>query len=83
MLEGNATMVLESYDYVRGPGHNAILIEGDKTWLVHHYYDARDNGRVVEEGPSAVVSTSPQSATARLLVDASPAFRPAGGETTA
>jgi arabinan endo-1,5-alpha-L-arabinosidase len=45
MLEGNATMVLESYDYVRGPGHNAILIEGDKTWLVHHYYDARDNGR--------------------------------------
>ncbi len=34
-------------------------------------------GRVVEEGPSAVVSTAPRSGTARLLVDASPAFRPA------
>ena len=39
-------------------------------------------GRVVEEGPSAVVSTTPQSATARLLVDASPAFRPAGADPT-
>ena len=34
-----------------------------------------DGGRVVEEGPSAVVCTAPQSDTARLLVDASPAFR--------
>jgi peptide/nickel transport system ATP-binding protein len=37
-----------------------------------------DRGKVVEEGPSALVSASPQSPTARLLVDASPAFRPAG-----
>ena len=36
-----------------------------------------DGGRVVEEGPSAIVSTSPKSDTARLLVEASPAFRPA------
>ncbi|MDQ6726882.1 MAG: ABC transporter ATP-binding protein [Actinomycetota bacterium] len=36
-----------------------------------------DGGRVVEEGPSAIVSTSPKSETARLLVEASPAFRPA------
>ncbi len=35
-----------------------------------------DGGRVVEEGPSAVVSTSPQSPTARRLIEASPAFRP-------
>jgi peptide/nickel transport system ATP-binding protein len=34
-----------------------------------------DGGKVVEEGPSAVVSTAPQSHTGRLLVDASPAFR--------
>ncbi|HUQ64317.1 MAG TPA: ABC transporter ATP-binding protein [Acidimicrobiales bacterium] len=34
-------------------------------------------GHVVEEGPSSLVSTNPQSATGRLLVDASPAFRPA------
>jgi len=33
-----------------------------------------DAGRVVEEGPSAIVSTNPQSATARLLIEASPAF---------
>jgi peptide/nickel transport system ATP-binding protein len=39
-------------------------------------------GRVVEEGPSALVSSSPQSATARLLVDASPAFRPAVADPT-
>jgi len=38
-----------------------------------------DEGRVVEEGPSSVVSVSPQSRTARLLVEASPAFRPAVG----
>ena len=38
-------------------------------------------GRVVEEGPSAVVSTAPRSDTARLLVDASPAFRPASRAT--
>ncbi len=36
-----------------------------------------DAGRVVEEGPSSLVSTMPQSATARLLVESSPAFRPA------
>ncbi|MCA1691453.1 MAG: ATP-binding cassette domain-containing protein [Actinobacteria bacterium] len=33
-----------------------------------------DAGRVVEEGPSALVCTSPQSPTARMLVEASPAF---------
>ena len=37
-----------------------------------------DQGVVVEEGSSAEVSSAPQSATARLLVEASPAFRPAG-----
>lgn len=33
-----------------------------------------DGGRVVEEGPSALVSTMPQSRTGRLLVETSPAF---------
>lgn len=37
-----------------------------------------DEGCVVEEGPSALVSSSPASATGRLLVDASPAFRLTG-----
>jgi ABC-type glutathione transport system ATPase component len=36
-----------------------------------------DGGKVVEEGPSAEVSTTPQSSTARRLMEASPAFRPA------
>jgi peptide/nickel transport system ATP-binding protein len=36
-----------------------------------------DGGMVVEEGPSAIVSTTPQSSTARHLVECSPAFRPA------
>ncbi|MDQ3897825.1 MAG: ABC transporter ATP-binding protein [Actinomycetota bacterium] len=36
-----------------------------------------DDGIVVEEGTSAVVSTQPRSETARLLVAESPAFRPA------
>jgi peptide/nickel transport system ATP-binding protein len=36
-----------------------------------------DGGEVVEEGPSAIVSSMPRSDTARRLVDASPAFDPA------
>jgi peptide/nickel transport system ATP-binding protein len=40
-------------------------------------------GRVVEEGPSSVVSGAPRSATGRMLVDASPAFRPAGADDIA
>ena len=39
-----------------------------------------EGGRVVEEGPSSVVSTSPQSETARRLVEASPAFAPGGAD---
>ena len=39
-----------------------------------------DGGRVVEEGPSATVSASPASETARLLVECSPAFAPAIGQ---
>jgi peptide/nickel transport system ATP-binding protein len=35
-----------------------------------------DAGRVVEEGPSPIISSAPQSATARLLVEASPSFGP-------
>jgi len=36
-----------------------------------------DAGRIVEEGPSSLVSANPQSDTARMLVEASPAFAPA------
>jgi len=37
-----------------------------------------DAGRVVEQGLSSMVSANPRSDTARLLVEASPAFAPAG-----
>jgi peptide/nickel transport system ATP-binding protein len=37
-----------------------------------------EGGEVVEEGPSALVSATPRSDTARRLVDASPAFRLTG-----
>ncbi|HEX3622671.1 MAG TPA: ABC transporter ATP-binding protein [Acidimicrobiales bacterium] len=39
-----------------------------------------DGGCVVEEGPSSVVSTTPRSATGRMLVDASPAFAVLDGD---
>ncbi len=35
-----------------------------------------DAGRIVEQGLSSIVSANPQSGTARLLVEASPAFAP-------
>jgi arabinan endo-1,5-alpha-L-arabinosidase len=44
MLEGGATMVLQSQGTVRGPGHCAVLHVADKDFLVHHFYDATNNG---------------------------------------
>lgn len=39
MLEGGGTLVLESDDRWRGPGHNGILSTDDGEWMVHHTYD--------------------------------------------
>jgi len=44
MIRGGGTLVLAGYDNIKGPGHNAVLMEGEKDWLVHHYYDANRNG---------------------------------------
>lgn len=44
MMEGGATLILETKTHVRGPGHCAVLQDGPKDYLVHHFYDARDNG---------------------------------------
>jgi arabinan endo-1,5-alpha-L-arabinosidase len=44
MMDGGGTLLLESHGHVRGPGHNSVLLDGDKDWLVHHYYDARAKG---------------------------------------
>ncbi len=45
MLDGGGTLVLAGYGNVRGPGHAGILHEGDRDLLVHHYYDADEDGR--------------------------------------
>jgi arabinan endo-1,5-alpha-L-arabinosidase len=44
MLEGGGTAVLAGEGRIRGPGHNAILRDGDREWFVHHYYDAESGG---------------------------------------
>jgi arabinan endo-1,5-alpha-L-arabinosidase len=44
MLAGGGRLVLASHDNVRGPGHNAVLHEGDDWRLVFHYYDADNAG---------------------------------------
>lgn len=45
LRDGGGTLVLAGHGEVRGPGHNAILKDGDRTLLVHHFYDAGDRGR--------------------------------------
>ena len=44
MLRGGGTLVLAGYGNVKGPGHNAVLTEGEKDWLIHHFYDANPMG---------------------------------------
>ena len=45
LADGGGTLVLEGFGRWRGPGHNAIVHEGDRYWNVYHSYDA-DNGGV-------------------------------------
>lgn len=44
MLEGGGTQVTFETDRWRGPGHNAVLQDGDQDYLVFHAYDARRVG---------------------------------------
>jgi arabinan endo-1,5-alpha-L-arabinosidase len=44
MLRGGGTLVLGSYDNVRGPGSSAIVAMGDRDFLIHHEYDANRMG---------------------------------------
>ncbi|MDX1675190.1 MAG: arabinan endo-1,5-alpha-L-arabinosidase, partial [Longimicrobiales bacterium] len=44
MMEGGGTLVLESYGPIRGPGHASVLEQAGGHLLVHHYYDANDDG---------------------------------------
>lgn len=44
MLEGGGTLILSGAGRWKGPGHNAILRDGNQDWIVYHAYDAADNG---------------------------------------
>ncbi len=45
MREGGGTLLLQSDDEWIGPGHNEVLRDGDKDYIIHHAYDPRNNGR--------------------------------------
>jgi len=44
MRQGGGTLMLAGDGPWRGPGGQAVLVDGDAMFLVHHYYDARDSG---------------------------------------
>ncbi len=44
MLQGGATLVLDSYGSVHGPGHNSVVQSSGRHWLVHHFYDGNNQG---------------------------------------
>ena len=43
LLQGGGTVLVANDAYWRGPGHNAILMDGDKTWIVYHALDPTRN----------------------------------------
>ncbi len=44
MLRGGGTPVLVGAGRYRGPGSNAVLIDGSQAWIVNHAYDADEGG---------------------------------------
>src|SRR5207302_6838266 len=44
MLEGGGTLLLSGAGRWKGPGHNAVLHENGRDWIIYHAYDAEDNG---------------------------------------
>jgi arabinan endo-1,5-alpha-L-arabinosidase len=40
LRDGNATVVLKGYDRFRGPGHNAALVSGSSSIIVHSFFDS-------------------------------------------
>jgi len=46
MMVGGGTQLTWPDERWRGPGHNAVFLDDDgRHWLLHHAYDAQDNGR--------------------------------------
>jgi len=44
MDQGGGDLILAGYDRYRGPGGQSVYLDGSIYRLVHHYYDALDNG---------------------------------------
>lgn len=44
MTSGGGHIVIDGDERWRGPGHCAVLLDGEGNWLVHHAYDAEANG---------------------------------------
>jgi arabinan endo-1,5-alpha-L-arabinosidase len=44
MMSGGGTLLVSGGTRWKGPGHNAILIDGNKTYNVYHSYDADNSG---------------------------------------
>jgi arabinan endo-1,5-alpha-L-arabinosidase len=44
MMEGGGTQITFPTDRYRGPGHNAILREGEQDYIVYHAYDVVQGG---------------------------------------
>ena len=44
LTSGGGTLVIAGDERWRGPGHCAVLLDGEESWLVHHAYDAEVNG---------------------------------------
>jgi arabinan endo-1,5-alpha-L-arabinosidase len=46
MTKGGGTQLTYPDERWKGPGHNAVFLDNDgRYWLLHHAYDAQDNGR--------------------------------------
>jgi hypothetical protein len=43
LLQGGGTVLVANNAYWRGPGHNAVLMDGDQTWIVYHALDPTRN----------------------------------------
>lgn len=44
MLSGGGTIIKESDERWKGPGHNAVYKYGDQSIFIYHAYDAQNNG---------------------------------------
>lgn len=47
MLDGYGTVVLQGNRRYRGPGHPAVLRDGDRDYLIYHAYDSEQEGKPV------------------------------------